>query len=190
MRPLAELAIGDTGGLAGRLPTRSPRIRIWPLPSPSTIARRSRRPPNFRRERKLFRDGFCASPAWTRPAAGRSPGRSSRRPSCSNPKKIPKGIANSKVLTAEAREEIFAELCETAEISFAFGSVDGDRPHQHPAGDARRHAPRRARARRAGRRGARRRQRRPAEDAAARRGRSSTATRSASRSPPPRSSPR
>jgi ribonuclease HII len=40
-----------------------------------------------------------------------------------DPKRIPKGIADSKLLTAEQRESIFAALCETAEISFAFASV-------------------------------------------------------------------
>ncbi len=38
-------------------------------------------------------------------------------------KNIPAGIADSKVLTKTAREGIFAELCETADISFAFSSV-------------------------------------------------------------------
>jgi ribonuclease HII len=36
---------------------------------------------------------------------------------------IPDGIADSKVLNAEERETIFAALCETADIAFAFGSV-------------------------------------------------------------------
>jgi ribonuclease HII len=36
---------------------------------------------------------------------------------------IPDGIADSKVLLADERERIFAALCETAEIAFAFSSV-------------------------------------------------------------------
>lgn len=40
-----------------------------------------------------------------------------------DPDRIPDGIADSKILTAEAREHIFEALCETADISFAFGSV-------------------------------------------------------------------
>jgi ribonuclease HII len=38
-------------------------------------------------------------------------------------KNIPEGIADSKMLTKDAREEIFAALCQTADIAFAFGSV-------------------------------------------------------------------
>jgi ribonuclease HII len=38
-------------------------------------------------------------------------------------RRIPKGIADSKMLTAETREAIFAKLCRSAEISFAFSSV-------------------------------------------------------------------
>jgi ribonuclease HII len=40
-----------------------------------------------------------------------------------DPERIPDGIADSKVLTAAAREAIFADICGSADISFAFGSV-------------------------------------------------------------------
>jgi len=40
-----------------------------------------------------------------------------------DPTCIPDGIADSKVLTPDERETIFAALCDSAEISFAFASV-------------------------------------------------------------------
>ncbi len=69
------------------------------------------------------RRAFAASPASTKPAAGRLPGPVVAAAVVLDPKKLPKGIADSKVLTAERREELFAKLCERAEISVAFGSV-------------------------------------------------------------------
>ncbi|MGH6925171.1 MAG: ribonuclease HII [Propylenella sp.] len=40
-----------------------------------------------------------------------------------DPDAIPDGIADSKVMTADERETVFAALCGSAEISFAFASV-------------------------------------------------------------------
>lgn len=40
-----------------------------------------------------------------------------------DPDVVPDGIADSKVLSAEERETIFAALCDSAEVSLAFGSV-------------------------------------------------------------------
>ena len=89
-----------------------------------TGAKASRpKPPNFRRERKLFREGFLRVAGVDEAGRGPLAGPVVAAAVVLNPKKIPKGIANSKILTADAREEIFAALCKTAEISFAFGSV-------------------------------------------------------------------
>ena len=79
--------------------------------------------PTFRIERALFRQGFTRVAGVDE--AGRGP------LACPvvaaavilDPKKIPKGIADSKVLDVKQREAIFEKLCATAEISFAFGSV-------------------------------------------------------------------
>src|SRR5262245_18103602 len=90
--------------------------RAGPTPLPA-------KPPSFRMERKLFREGFSRVAGVDE--AGRGP---LAAPVVAAavvliPKKIPKGIADSKILTAEAREDIFAAICRTAEISFAFGSL-------------------------------------------------------------------
>jgi ribonuclease HII len=81
------------------------------------------KPPNFRAERKLFREGFLRVAGVDEAGRGPLAGPVVAAAVVLNPKKIPKGIADSKVLTADAREENFAALCKTAEISFAFGSV-------------------------------------------------------------------
>jgi ribonuclease HII len=81
------------------------------------------KPPNFRTERKLFREGFLRIAGVDEAGRGPLAGPVVAAAVVLNPKRIPKGIADSKVLTAAAREEVFAALCRTAEISFAFGSV-------------------------------------------------------------------
>ena len=86
----------------------------------------------------------AASRGWTRRGAGRSPDRSWRRPSCSTRRRSPKGIADSKLLARDAREaDLRGAVPDSGDI-LRLRLGDGDRPHQHPAGDARRHAPRRA----------------------------------------------
>src|SRR5436190_11264831 len=81
------------------------------------------KPPNFRAERKLFREGFLRVAGVDEAGRGPLAGPVVAAAVVLNPKRIPKGIADSKILTADAREEIFAALCKSAEISFAFGSV-------------------------------------------------------------------
>jgi ribonuclease HII len=81
------------------------------------------KPPNFRAERKLFREGFLRVAGVDEAGRGPLAGPVVAAAVVLNPKRIPKGIADSKILTADAREEIFAALCRTAEISFAFSSV-------------------------------------------------------------------
>src|SRR3954470_24273598 len=79
--------------------------------------------PSFRAERALFREGFLRVAGVDEAGRGPLAGPVVAAAVVLNPKRIPKGIADSKILTAAAREEIFAALCRTAEISFAFGSV-------------------------------------------------------------------
>ena len=80
---------------------------------------RTRVAPNFRKERALFREGLT----WVAGVdeAGRGPlaGPVVAAAVILNPKKIPKGIADSKILDRNERERIFEQLCATAEISFA-----------------------------------------------------------------------
>jgi ribonuclease HII len=89
--------------------------------APPAIA--AAKPASFRAERKLFREGFLRVAGVDEAGRGPLAGPVVAAAVVLNPKKIPKGIADSKVLSAETREEIFAALCKSAEISFAFGSV-------------------------------------------------------------------
>jgi len=41
-----------------------------------------------------------------------------------NPKRIPRGLNDSKKLTPEVRETLYAKICATAEVAVAVGSVD------------------------------------------------------------------
>jgi len=81
------------------------------------------RPPSFRRERKLFRDGFQRVAGVDEAGRGPLAGPVVAAAVVLNPKRIPKGIADSKVMTALQREEVFAALMKTADVAFAFGSV-------------------------------------------------------------------
>jgi ribonuclease HII len=79
--------------------------------------------PNFRTERALFRDGFSRVAGVDEAGRGPLAGPVVAAAVVLNPKKIPKGIADSKLLLKPERERIFAALCDSAEISFAFGCV-------------------------------------------------------------------
>jgi ribonuclease HII len=77
----------------------------------------------FKAERALFRAGFARVAGVDEAGRGPLAGPVVAAAVVLNPKKIPKGIADSKVLAAAEREAIFEKLCATAEIAFAFGSV-------------------------------------------------------------------
>lgn len=79
--------------------------------------------PNFRTERRLFREGFQRVAGVDEAGRGPLAGPVVAAAVVLDPKRIPKGIADSKQLAAEAREAVFEALCATAEISFAFASV-------------------------------------------------------------------
>jgi ribonuclease HII len=74
-------------------------------------------PPSFRRERALIKRGV-----W--PVAGRGPlaGPVVAAAVVLDPKRIPRGIDDSKRLTPERREELFEEICATASFAVAFAS--------------------------------------------------------------------
>jgi len=78
---------------------------------------------SFRVERKLFREGFHRVAGVDEAGRGPLAGPVVAAAVVLDPKRIPKGLADSKVLTATKREELFAAICKRAEISFAFGSV-------------------------------------------------------------------
>ncbi|MGA8899516.1 ribonuclease HII [Bradyrhizobium sp.] len=79
-------------------------------------------PPSFRRERALIKQGVW--PVAGCDEAGRGPlaGPVVAAAVVLDPKRIPKGIDDSKRLTAERREELFEEICATSSFSVAFAS--------------------------------------------------------------------
>jgi len=78
--------------------------------------------PSFRRERALIKRGVW--PVAGCDEAGRGPlaGPVVAAAVVLDPKRIPKGIDDSKRLTPERREELFEEICLTASFAVAFGS--------------------------------------------------------------------
>jgi hypothetical protein len=79
-------------------------------------------PPSFRRERALIKRGIW--PIAGCDEAGRGPlaGPVVAAAVVLDPKRIPKGIDDSKRLSAERREELFEEICTTASFAVAFAS--------------------------------------------------------------------
>jgi ribonuclease HII len=79
-------------------------------------------PPSFRRERALIKRGVW--PVAGCDEAGRGPlaGPVVAAAVVLDPKRIPKGIDDSKRLTPERREQLFNEICATASFAVAFAS--------------------------------------------------------------------
>src|SRR3954463_7246250 len=79
-------------------------------------------PPSFRRERALIKRGVW--PVAGCDEAGRGPlaGPVVAAAVVLDPKRIPKGIDDSKRLTADRREELFQEICATSSFAVAFAS--------------------------------------------------------------------
>src|SRR5262245_28405207 len=91
--------------------------RVAPAPKAAV------KPPNFRRERKLFREGFLRIAGVDEAGRGPLAGPVVAAAVVLNPKRIPKGLADSKVMTALQREAAFAAIMKNADVAFAFGSV-------------------------------------------------------------------
>jgi ribonuclease HII len=79
-------------------------------------------PPSFRRERALIKRGVW--PVAGCDEAGRGPlaGPVVAAAVVLDPRRIPKGIDDSKRLTAEQREELFEKICATSSFAVAFAS--------------------------------------------------------------------
>jgi ribonuclease HII len=79
-------------------------------------------PPSFKRERALLKRGVW--PVAGCDEAGRGPlaGPVVAAAVVLDPKRIPKGLDDSKKLTAAKREELFEEICATASFAVAFAS--------------------------------------------------------------------
>src|SRR3954464_13369117 len=78
--------------------------------------------PSFRRERALIKRGVW--PVAGCDEAGRGPlaGPVVAAAVVLDPKRIPRGLDDSKRLTPERREELFEKICATASFAVAFGS--------------------------------------------------------------------
>jgi ribonuclease HII len=79
-------------------------------------------PPSFRRERALLKQGIW--PVAGCDEAGRGPlaGPVVAAAVVLDPKRIPKGLDDSKRLTAAQREELFEKICRTSAFAVAFAS--------------------------------------------------------------------
>lgn len=89
--------------------------------------------PSFRRERAALRRGVW--PVAGCDEAGRGPlaGPVVAAAVILDPNRIPRGLDDSKKLTAERREQLYARICATAEVGLAFGScarIDRDNIRQ------------------------------------------------------------
>src|ERR1700716_896871 len=96
---------------AGRGPLAGPRGRVRGAP-----------PPSYRRERARIKRGVW--PVAGCDEAGRGPlaGPVVAAAVVLDPKRIPKGIDDSKRLTPERREQLFEQICATASFVVAFAS--------------------------------------------------------------------
>ena len=92
---------------APRLPLNEPELR-----------------PSFRRERRALARGVW--PVAGCDEAGRGPlaGPVVAAAVILDPKRIPRGLNDSKKLDAEAREKLYEKICATAEVAVAFGSIE------------------------------------------------------------------
>jgi ribonuclease HII len=79
--------------------------------------------PDFDTERKLIASGFRRVAGVDEAGRGPLAGPVVAAAVILDPDRIPDGIADSKLLDRNSREAVFAELCATAEIAFAFGCV-------------------------------------------------------------------
>src|SRR6201989_1347294 len=84
-------------------------------------------PPSFRRERALIKRGVWPVAGCDEAGGGPLAGPVGAGPGVAaavvlNPKRIPRGIDDSKRLTAERREELFEEICATSSFAVAFAS--------------------------------------------------------------------
>ena len=80
--------------------------------------------PTFRRERRALAKGIW--PVAGCDEAGRGPlaGPVVAAAVILDPKRIPRGLNDSKKLDHEEREKLYAKICATAEVAVAFGSTD------------------------------------------------------------------
>lgn len=108
------LAPGKSGGVAARAGTKaSPRLPLNDTPER----------PTFARERRLL--GREIFPVAGCDEAGRGPlaGPVVAAAVILDPKRIPRGLNDSKKLTMEEREALYDKICASAQVAVAFGST-------------------------------------------------------------------
>src|SRR6202045_4945090 len=79
-------------------------------------------PPSFRRERALIKRGVWPGSGCDEAGRGPLAGPVVAAAVVLDPKRIPKGIDDSKRLSAERREALFEEICATASFSVVVAS--------------------------------------------------------------------
>jgi ribonuclease HII len=80
------------------------------------------KPPSFRRERKLFANGVRVVAGCDEAGRGPLAGPVVAAAVILDPNKIPRGIDDSKRLTADERERLFDKICATASFAVAVAS--------------------------------------------------------------------
>src|SRR5215208_3596831 len=98
---------------------KTARVAAERLPLANAIVR-----PTYRRERRAQANGIW--PVAGCDEAGRGPlaGPVVAAAVILDPKRIPRGLNDSKKLSPEERERLYDKICATAEVSVAFGSTD------------------------------------------------------------------
>jgi ribonuclease HII len=77
----------------------------------------------FKHERRLMRAGFARVAGVDEAGRGPLAGPVVAAAVILDPKRIPRGLADSKQLPPAEREALYEKICANAEIAFAFGSV-------------------------------------------------------------------
>jgi ribonuclease HII len=80
--------------------------------------------PSFKRERAAMRAGHGVIAGVDEAGRGPLAGPVVAAAVVLDPKRVPKGLADSKMLTAARREELFAEITATAAVAFAAASTE------------------------------------------------------------------
>jgi ribonuclease HII len=98
--------------------SRAKAINVPRLPLPEENVR-----PTFNRERRMIKGGIF--PVAGCDEAGRGPlaGPVVAAAVILDPRKIPRGLNDSKKLTPEEREKLYDKICANAEVAVAFGST-------------------------------------------------------------------
>ncbi len=98
---------------------KTARSAVERLPLSETVLR-----PSFRRERRAQQNGIW--PVAGCDEAGRGPlaGPVVAAAVILDPKRIPRGLNDSKKLSPDEREKLYDKICATAEVSVAFGSTE------------------------------------------------------------------